>query len=349
MTNDVRKSEEFAKKNKKLKELSNQLPDCCQSFLFETGSEMSIATRLAYARELGWFFDYLQGFSPVFCDTNKRNVSLDQVNQITSQDISRYITMAFDNGMQEKTVARKRAALSSFFSYLTANRMIEFNPVNAAAKVKIHSSDKVIYMNFDEQRTLLNSVQDGSLLAPRAQTLHEKYRARDIALITLLLDTGMRVSELHGISINDINLDDCSVYVIRKGGDGATLYYSDEVRSLLEDYINERTAKSGKLKPEDPLFVTTNGHRLSVRAVQLLVKKYTINALPGKGGKLSPHKMRSSFAMGFYGVTKDVLALQKKMGHKSIIATNIYAKATDEQMKDTRSIMATARSSNQNK
>lgn len=331
--------------SKLILELCDRLPDCCQAFLLETGTETAKTTRLAYARELGYFFDNLIYISPAFCDKDKKDITIEDIKSITSQDISRYLTYCKDRGLKERSVARKRAALSSFFSYLTANRTIDFNPVLAAVKVRIHQSDEVLHLEMDEQLELLKAVDYGDSLTKKEKSLHEKYRTRDYALILLLLDTGMRVSELQGIDIVDIDFENCSVIITRKGGNHQTIYFSDETSEAVKDYIEERRNKF-PIANTDPLFVSLKGERLTVRAIEKLVKKYTSSALPGKGNKMSPHKMRSSFAMSYYAAEKDILALQRKMGHKSLAATNIYAKATDKKMQETRSVLENARNIN---
>ncbi len=327
----------------KLMGLCALLPDCCSSFLLETGTQTAKSTRLAYARELIWFFDYLISYNPDFCDLDKPEITLEDIRKITSQDISRYLTIYKDKGKAERTVARKRAALSSFFEYLTVNRQIDHNPVSAAVRVKIHQSDEVLYLNIDEQLSLLSSVDNGASLDDKKRVYHDRYRVRDYSLVLLLLDTGMRVSELNGINIADMDLDGCSVIVTRKGGNRQTLYFSDETRDSVQEYLDERKVRGDALTGTEPLFVTLKGNRLTVRAIEKLVKKYTASAIPGKGQLLSPHKMRSSFAMEDYRAEKDILALQRKMGHKSLAATNIYAKATDQEMQATRSILSERR------
>lgn len=325
--------------SQKLIGICNTLPDCVQSFFFETGNQMAISTKIAYARELSWFLDYMISYSPKFCELEKKEITIDYIAQITSQDVSKYLTIYLDKANAERTVARKRAALSSFFTYLTNNQRIPFNPVLAATKIKIHTSDEVIHLDMDEQNSLLDTVDCGSGLGEKKAKYHEKYRKRDLALIALLLDTGMRVSELHGTSIIDVDFDRCSVIVTRKGGNHQTLYFSDSVCELIKDYIEERKVLYPLLDLSDPLFVTLKGNRLSIRAIENLVKKYSLAAVPGKGDKISVHKLRSSFAMEFYDASHDLLALQRKLGHKNLSATNIYAKATDKKMEETRSIL----------
>ena len=186
---------------KKIMKFCNDLPEFCSPFLLETGTEMANTTRLAYAHELDWFFDYLINYKPDFDGLDKKDIDLDRLKTVTSQDISRYLTIYRDQGRSERTVARKRAALSRFFTYLTANRLIAFNPVAAAVKVKIHQSDEVLHLNMKEQVRFLEAIDNGTGLTKRQLKAHERYRLRDVTLVTMLLDTGMRVSELHGIDI----------------------------------------------------------------------------------------------------------------------------------------------------
>lgn len=326
----------------KIIHICNQLPECCGSFLMETGTEMANSTRLAYAHELDWFFDYLISYTPDFCDMEKKDLTIDDIKKITSADISRYLTIYQTKGLAERTLARKRAALSRFFTYLTNNRRLEFNPVAAATKVKIHTSDEVVHLDTAEQVSFIDAINYGTGLDNKKQKYHDRYRKRDTALFTMLLDTGMRVSEINACDICDVDLNNCSLLIIRKGGDKQTIYFSDETRDALADYLDERRERYPDLSGYDPLFATTNGNRLSIRSIQQLAKKYSSAALPGKG-KLSPHKMRSSFAMSYYEETMDILALQRKLGHKNLSATNIYAKATDKKMQETRSVLEKAR------
>ncbi len=324
----------------KLNQICNMLPDFCRSYLRETGTQMALTTRIAYGREIQNFLEYLISYHPVFCESKCIDITVDQLKIVTSQDISRYLTHYKDAGNKERTIARKRAALSGFYTYLINNKILQFNPVLAAVKVSIHQSDDVIHLNMDEQDTLLNAVEYGTGLNNRKLLYHKKYKKRDIAIFSLLLDTGLRVSELQGINIYDIDFDNCFVSVVRKGGNIQKVYFSDEVRDILLDYYQERMITDQTLEITDPFFVTLKGDRMTISTIQKLVKKYTTTALPGIGSKLSPHKMRSSFAMAYYEETKDILALQRKLGHKSLQATNIYAKATDKKMSETRNVLS---------
>lgn len=334
-------------KSQKLIRYTEMLPEFCEAFLLETGTEKALSTRLSYAQELNCFFDFLINFCPEFCESNKNDFSIKELEQVTSQQISKYISL-YQDSHAERTVARKRAALSSFFSYMVNNNRLKFNPVLAASRVKIHQTDEVLHLNIEEQVHFINAIESGEGLDVKKLTYHDRYKTRDVALIMLLLDTGIRVSELHGIDVEDIDFESASVLVTRKGGNHQTIYFSDETSGYLLNYLDERKADEAKSILTGPFFVTKQGARLSIRAIQVLVKKYSTASLPGKGSLMTPHKMRSSFAMEYYDSTKDILALQRKLGHKNLQTTNIYAKATEKKMAETRSILSQKRKNSTN-
>ncbi len=334
-------SDEF--KQLKLDEYVDKLPPDCATFINVTGTEKKVTTRLAYAFELHYFFEWLIQNISTFRDiTSPKDFSREDVGRITSLDISTYLSTMMGKGKAERTVARKRAAISSFFTFLIDTEIQTHNPMAKAVRVKVHQSDEVLHLNMDEQIELLKSVESGENLSDAKKSYHKRYKLRDYALILLLLDTGMRVSELQQIDVGDISFRDRSVLVVRKGGNAQTLFFSDEAYEVLNELVGTYK-KRGMTANNTPLFQTAKGNRLGVRAIEKLVKKYTAAAIPGKGVLMSPHKMRSSFAMGYYRAEKDILALQRKLGHKNLSTTNIYAKATNEEMKETRSVMEEAR------
>ena len=322
----------------KILELADEIP-VIYGFLISTSSEREKTTRYMYGEELKLFFEYLISYDPNFCNKTLQDITIEDLKLISSESISFYLSHSLDYGLKERTVARKRASISSFFRYLCDNKKLDYNPVSAASHVKIHSSDQVIHLTLEEQNKFIRAVFTGNDLDKRKQTYHNKYAYRDRAIVIMLLDTGMRNSELRGIDIQDVDFDECNVLIRRKGGFFQTLYFSDTTKAELIDYLQERRSYNPDLKDSDPLFVTLKGDRLSASTLQKLIKKYATSSIPGKGQLITPHKMRSSSAMEFYAETKDILSLQKRLGHKSLQATNIYAKATNEQMKEQRNII----------
>jgi len=325
--------------NDKIKQMVTDCP-VLYSFLVGTSTEREKSTRQMYGEELKLFFEYLISYSPNFCDKSLKTITINDLKLVTSEDVSIYLSKCLDDGLKERTVARKRASISSYFRFLCDNNKIDNNPVSASARVKIHASDQVIHLTLDEQVKFINAIFSGDDLDPKKKKYHERYAYRDRAIVTMLLDTGMRNSELRGINVEDIDFKDCSILIRRKGGSYQTIYFSDQTKTFINEYLDERKTREHKETITGPLFVTLKGNRLSPDALQILVKKYALSSIKGKGQLITPHKMRSSSAMGFYAETKDILALQRKLGHKSLQATNIYAKATNEQLKEKRNILS---------
>lgn len=127
-------------------------------------------------------------------------------------------------------------------------------------------------------------------------------------------------------------MHDCSLIATRKGGKHEQLYFSDATKIRLQEYLDTKNLKD---EPE-PLFTNSRGTRLSQRSIEYLTEKYASIAFPNK--HISPHKLRSTFAMYFYEQTHDLLLLKDKMGHANIATTNIYAESVKERMKETRNI-----------
>lgn len=324
----------------KVNELLKEMPEFVSDFIYNFGRIENYATKLEYCRDIKIYLEFITTYLKEYCDKDITDLSLDDVANIEILDINRFLTTLSGNH-KETTVKRKRASLSSMYGFFVATGKMSRNPIAATKSIKIPNKD-VVYLTNDEQRTLLETVRYGKKLNESVAKVHYIYADRDSAMFILLLDTGLRVSEMLSTDIIDYNLEECSVVVTRKGGDTQVVYYSDECRDYLDIYFKSQKAKY-ELSSNDlkfPAFTTSTGKRLGVRAIEMLVKKYVAACIPGKARIISPHKLRSSFAMSFYAASdKDILLLKKKMNHKSIQTTNIYAKASDSAMRESRSIL----------
>lgn len=324
----------------KINELLKEMPEFVSDFIYNFGRIENYATKLEYCRDIKIYLEFITTYLIEYCDKDITDLSLDDVANIEILDINRFLTTLSGNH-KETTVKRKRASLSSMYGFFVATGKISRNPIAATKSIKIPNKD-VVYLTNDEQRTLLETVRYGKKLNKSVAKVHYIYADRDSAMFILLLDTGLRVSEMLSTDIIDYNLEECSVVVTRKGGDTQVVYYSDECRDYLDIYFKSQKAKY-ELSSNDlkfPAFTTSTGKRLGVRAIEMLVKKYVAACIPEKARIISPHKLRSSFAMSFYAASdKDILLLKKKMNHKSIQTTNIYAKASDSAMRESRSIL----------
>lgn len=317
-----------------LKEVTDRLPDFCLPYLYNGQSENSRITVLNYARDIEYFLQFAIDTYPYFCDKHVADISVDDLSRITANDINLYLSVMDDRGLSPKTRARRKSSVSGLFKYLVdTERKLEYNPVIGSSVVKIPEKNYVEYLKRDEQEVLLNCIMYGTGLTKDQMRFHNKEWKRDLAIVFLFLDTGLRISELQGLDIADVDFSEHSVHVLRKRGKEQQVYFSDEAGEYLLDYLEERKGYVG----DDPLFLSLRGSRIAVRTIQAMLDKYMEASLPQKAKQISPHKLRSSFAMGFYKGSGDILLLKEKMGHKSIIATNVYVTAAGtEELANTR-------------
>ena len=176
---------------------------------------------------------------------------------------------------------------------------------------------------------LLDQVEDGTNLTKKELEYHKKTRTRDIALLTLLLGTGIRVSECVGIDMQDINFDVNGIKIRRKGGNEAVVYSGEEVETALLDYLGERDHIIPCEGHEEALFLSLQNKRISVRAVENLVKKYASRVTTLK--KITPHKLRSTYGTELYRATEDIYLVADVLGHKDVNTTRRhYAAQQDE-------------------
>ncbi len=251
---------------------------------------------------------------------NKNIKNLDEkfIKKIKLEDLYSYINYLSVNRSDKPTTrARKIATLKSFFNYLTLKKKIlDKNP---AVELETPKLPKRLpkYLTLDESISLLHSI-DG------------KFEKRDLCIVTLFLNCGLRLSELVNINIKDIK--DNVLTVIGKGNKERSVYLNNACQKAISDYINIRPKNN--LKDRDALFISERGTRISRRSVEVMVKKYILAAgLDPK--KYSPHKLRHTAAtlMHKYGGV-DIRALQQILGHESISTTEIYTHIDSEQVKN---------------
>ena len=218
--------------------------------------------------------------------------------------------------------------MRSFYNYFYENEKISSNPASLVPVPKQHEKE-IIRLEPNEVAILLDQVDEGTNLTKKEKEYHNKTRYRDIALLTLLLGTGMRVSECVGIDLQDINFDVNGIKIRRKGGNEAVVYFGDEVELALLDYLEERDHIIPCEGHEEALFLSLQNKRISVRAVENLVKKYASRVTTLK--KITPHKLRSTYGTELYKATEDIYLVADVLGHKDVNTTRRhYAAQQDE-------------------
>lgn len=238
----------------------------------------------------------------------------------------------------ERGLKRKMSALRSFYNYYFTRQAISKNPTLLVDMPKLHDK-AIIRLDADEVAMLLDFVESaGDKLTGQALTYYKKTKERDLAIMTLLLGTGIRVSECVGLDLNDVDFKNNGITVTRKGGNQMVVYFGDEVADALLDYIEgSRKAITPLSGHENALFLSTQRRRMGVQAVENMVKKYARQVTPNK--KITPHKLRSTYGTSLYKETGDIYLVADVLGHKDVNTTKKHYAAIDE---DRRRLAASA-------
>lgn len=327
--------EQNIKNIKLLREMKDDLPSFLDEYFIGISQRTSSRTRLAYAYDLKIFFHYLIENNKNFKNKKISDITIEDLNIIQTEDIelfldylSLYQTCETHVKTNEtKGKARKLAAIRSMFKYFLKKKKISTNPAAIVDTPKIHDK-AIVRLDANELANLLDEVESGDKLSKHQQKLHDKFKLRDLAIITLLAGTGIRVSECVGINTKDINFDRNSVIVSRKGGNQAVLYFGDEVKAALLDYITEKNNSQNTPEDKDALFISNRGTRITTRQVQNLVKKYASVAVAQK--KISPHKLRSTYGTNLYQETGDIYLVADVLGHADVNTTKKHYAAIEE-------------------
>ncbi len=330
-------AEERAKELKLLtRAVLRELPDVCFDFINAIASTTQPLTRYAYVCDLKLFFSFLTSELPRFADCTPQSLTVTDLARVTSRDIYMYLDflglyVKDDVEITNKELGkmRKLSSLRSFYKFLYKNGYIESDPAALVDMPKRHQKP-IIRLEIDEIARMLDLVESGEMLSERQKKYNAHTRARDLAILSLFLGTGIRVSELVGINIDDVDFSINGFLVTRKGGNQAILYFPDEVAQVLRDYLELRKELTPAPGHEDALFLSLQNRRISVRAVQMMVKKYATLAAPLKK-HLSPHKLRSTFGTNLYHETGDIYLVADVLGHSDVNTTRRhYAAMTDD-------------------
>jgi len=228
----------------------------------------------------------------------------------------------------ERGLKRKISALRSFYAYYYKRELIHTNPTVLIDVPKIHQKT-IVRLDTDEVAMLLDYIEHcGESLSGQKRVYYEKTKERDLALVTLLLGTGIRVSECVGLDIEDVDFKNNGIRVTRKGGNEMIVYFGDEVAKALKNYLEVRSGITPIAGHEHALFYSTQRRRMGVQAVENLVKKYAREITTTK--KITPHKLRSTYGTALYQETGDIYLVADVLGHRDVNTTKKHYAAIDD-------------------
>ncbi len=320
---------------KKMRDVLEELPSFCKQFFRGINDTTSARTRLAYAYDIRLFFEFLHENNSVCAKLEIKDYPISILNQVTREDIEEYMEYLSFYTKEDKTYTndergkkRKLASLRSFYNYYFQAELIEKNPAALVPLPKLHEKE-IVRLDVDEVAVLLDQVEDGTGLTKSQQRFHKVTKIRDVAILTLLLGTGIRVSECVGLNISDVDFKNDGIKIRRKGGYETVLYFGEEVEKALKDYLEERSHVIPQEGHEDALFLSMQNRRMSVRAVENMVKKYSSIVTSLK--KITPHKLRSTFGTNLYRETGDIYLVADVLGHKDVNTTKKHYAAMEDE------------------
>ena len=331
--------EKTKKYTHKLRELIKELPPCCAEYFRGIEQTTGIMTRYGYAVDLKTFFNYLLGTELCSGLAGMREIDIKCIESVDATCIESYLeyvslytkddSKPAEHGVAngERAKARKLAAIRSLYKYLYKKQRISTNAPSLVETPKLHEKP-IIRLEPNEVAELLKTAEDGSGLSQRQKIYHQSTAVRDTAILTLFLGTGMRISELVGINMDDLNFMSNEVRITRKGGNEELMVFGQEVRTALLNYLLIREGAVAVQGHEKALFLSIQKKRMTVRSVEQLVKKYAKLAAPLKS--ISPHKLRSTYGTMLYRETGDIYLVADVLGHKDVNTTRKHYAAMSE-------------------
>jgi len=277
-----------------------------QKFLFHLQKEKgySIHTINAYRNDLEQFYLFLNGKSML---------------KVTQKQIQDFIAFELEKGINPKTISRRLAALKSFFEYCVHFKNLDQNPTLFVENLKqTHSLPD--YIDANNLSQILSSISVDTLLG-----------TRDLAIMELFYSTGMRLSELVNLNVNDLDFSTQIVKVFGKGRKERLIPFGKHAKICIVNYLKKRGIAGKTQLKKTPLFVSNRKTRISNRTVQRRIRMYLMS-VAGKGSS-GPHTLRHAFATHLLERGADIRSVKELLGHDSLSSTQIYTHIQPEKMK----------------
>lgn len=325
-----------AQRKKEIARLKGELPPYVAPYLVDKELTSQLSTVIAYANDLLIFFRFIKDENPQAKDLALRDIPISILENLTSEDINefqQYLSYYQGNdhsyNNDTKGIARRMAAVRGFFKYCYEHEYLPKDPTVGAAKRKKQPKKDIVRMNAEEVGRLLSFTESTHASSNHEKKCREKSRLRDTAILSLMLGTGIRISECAGLDVSDLNFDEGSFIVVRKGGNQAKLYFNDDTAAALLDYINLERPQYVEDKNEKALFLSNQKQRMNVQSIRKVINKFAREAVPDK--HITPHKLRSTFGTALYHQSGDIRLVADVLGHVDINTTSRNYVATEDE------------------
>ncbi len=291
---------------------TTELWKCSEDFLLYLAMERhySANTTKAYRRDLVEFESFISNYQSNLADT---------IGSIDRQAIRHFLGYLRENGLGARSVARKLAALKSFFKYLNRSEVIAANPASEILTPRF-ARPLPEFLQEDQAARLMLEPDTGTLAG-----------LRDHAILELFYASGIRLAELVGLNVGDVSFTRSTVRVIGKGNKERVVAFGPLAATALGKYLEARRQNGETVAQDSPLYCGRGGNRFSRRSVQDRVKYYLKQVTEGE--HLSPHMLRHSVATHLLDRGADLMAVKDFLGHESLSSTQVYTHVKMDQMK----------------
>ena len=320
-------------------QLENEMPDFLKDYFIFIKNSVSLSTRYAYLKDIHFFLDYLLMENPTM--KSIRDIDADIINNFTARDFNYFIgeyctryeinrngnRIIYENN--NRSLSRKKSSLLSLLKFLYRNEQISNNIIEGLNPIKTPKPqpDAIKKLTVDEAGKLIDIVSTGKGMTDKELDFWRLTWQRDRLIILLFIIYGLRISELQSLNISSFNLNRNEFKIYRKRGKEVDMPLDEKVKKFLVEYL-ETERKSSKVleKDADALFLSRQGSRLTTRAIQNLIKKYTSIAMETSRSKgYSPHKLRATAASSMIEFGFSIYDVQNLLDHDSVLTTQLYA------------------------
>lgn len=306
---------------------SEFIRDILTEFFYDM-SDHTPMTKNIYVIRVMNYFDYMRDIC------GKEIDSTEVFDMIKKADINRYVDYIkhYTDGdgnrrdRSESTRVTMISAVVGFYKFLEDNSYIRRNPCDGIRTPRVKTENEVVEMTEDE----INQLRANILKDPENESKvenHRRWMNRDMAIVTIGCRTGLRLSALCDINIEDIDLSQHSLRVVEKGNKTRIIMFGENTAEVIGRWLADRTKLMDGYSSCDALFVSNQRKRISRRTVQMMISKYTSDM----DKHITPHKMRSTCATNLYKQTGDIYLVQSVLGHENIQNTRRYTKISESQ------------------
>lgn len=320
----------------KINAVQEELPDFLRDYFLFLKTSVSVATRLAYLNDIKFFLQYLISDTP---ESNIKDLDIQIIENFTAKDFNYFIgeyctryeqirdgkRVIFENS--NTTLLRKKSAILSMLKFLYRNEQITHNIVDGTNPIKApkKNPDAIKKLEVFEAEMLIHLVSTGEGLTKKEYDFWTHTKKRDLLIVLFFVIYGLRVSELEALNISSFIFQRNEYKIFRKRGKEVLMPLDDRLKTMLQDYI-ETERNSPHQKDPDALFLSTQGSRLSKRAIQNLIKKYTAIVMnTSKSNGYSPHKLRATAASSMIEKGFSIYDVQNILDHENVTTTQLYA------------------------